>query len=441
MSDAGTRATEAAAFDVLVAGGGLAGVAAALSAARLGARTLLAERDDALGGNATSALVHTFCGLYQPTHDGEPPCPAHPGFPLRLAEALAAEGGAGAPERAGRFFVLPTRPPVLEALLPKLCEKTPNLTLALGTTVVAAMLPSHAFELHRIRLQTKAATRDVTASIAIDATGDATLAALGGAALLCAPPEALQHASYVFRIAGLGSTACEGFSRLRVTAGLGRAARDGALPPGCDSVLLRPGAPGEAYVTVTLPKPEAAPFDPLDPSQRLALQAAGREAAEAIVPWLRRREGFEGCRVDGWPRRPGIRESRRVRGLVVIDAEDVLQGRVRDDEVTRSTWALELWESPTRPRFEPVKGPCSVALGALVSATHPRLGMAGRCLSASHEALGALRVLGTAMATGEAVGVAAALASARGTRLDEVLPSEIRACIARLAAEDSPWRR
>lgn len=429
-------------FDVLVAGAGLAGVAAAVSAARLGARTLLVERDAAPGGNATSALVHTFCGLYLPRRDAADaePRPAHAGFPLQLAQHLASVGGAGPPEAAGGFFVLPTRPPVLEAVLEDLCRATPGLRLALGAEVLSATLATPEGAPHRVRLRCAGGLGAASAHLAIDATGDGSLAALGGAALLQAAPGVLQHPSFIFRVAGLAGEAGVGFSRLRATAALARAARRDGLPPGCDSVLLRPGAAGEAYLTVTLPKPDAARFDPLDPSQLAALHAAGRDAAEALLPWLRRQPGFAGCRIDAYPRRAGIRETRRVLGLVVMEAGDVLEGRLREDEVARSAWALELWESPTRPRFDPVKGPCSVPLGALVSASNPRLGMAGRCLSASHEALGALRVLATAMATGEAIGIAAALASAADATLADVAPAQVRARREALAAEAPAWR-
>jgi hypothetical protein len=71
-------------------------------------------------------------------------------------------------------------------------------------------------------------------------------------------------------------------------------------------------------------------------------------------------------------------------------------------------------------------GPCSIPLGALVSCSHPRLGMAGRCLSASHEALGALRVIGTALATGDAVGRAAAIAADSDRNLWQVKAEEVR---------------
>ncbi len=104
----------------------------------------------------------------------------------------------------------------------------------------------------------------------------------------------------------------------------------------------------------------------------------------------------------------------------------MLAGRRSADEVALSTWPIELWHDHRRAIFEYPAGPCSIPLGALVSRSHPRLGMAGRCLSATHEALGALRVIGTALATGEAIGVAAALAADAGVALGKIAPEAVR---------------
>ncbi len=116
----------------------------------------------------------------------------------------------------------------------------------------------------------------------------------------------------------------------------------------------------------------------------------------------------------------------------------MLEGGSSPDEVARSSWPIELWTDHRRARLEHPKTSCSIPYGALVSRSQPRLGMAGRCLSASHEALGALRVIGAALATGEAIGVAAALAADRGRALDAIAAEEIRNHIIDFADRGEP---
>jgi 2-polyprenyl-6-methoxyphenol hydroxylase-like FAD-dependent oxidoreductase len=420
-------------FDVAVAGGGLAGVAAAITAARLGARTILVERSPALGGNATAALVHTFCGLYRPASEGDA-LHAHAGFPRRFAGRLAAARGCAAPERAGKVWVLPTYPPVIEQVAAALCRETPKLETRLRCAVVAAALDEGAATL---ALERAGRRSEIEASVCVDATGDAALARLAGADVLVEPLERRQACSFIFRLWNADTSGLAGFGRLQLTAAIAGAAKRGALAPGCESVLLRPGArPGEVYVTLNLPRDPARPLDPLVETDRARLERDAHRLAAALLRFLRAtRPGFARCEIAGWPRRVGVRETRRVRGEVVVVAGDVLSGRRRDDEVALSTWPIEVWDDHTRARFAWPAAPSSVPLGALVSATHARLAAAGRCLSADHEALGALRVLGTAMATGEAAGAAAALAAEAGASLRGVSPELVRSSVSDLARE------
>ncbi|MEX2207953.1 MAG: FAD-dependent oxidoreductase [Myxococcota bacterium] len=412
----------AASCDVVVIGGGSAGVAAALAASRAGARTVLVEREPVLGGNAAHALVHTICGLYLPAESGEAVL-AHAGVPREIALALG-----GAPERAGRVWYLGSPPDSLSALYSEKCRSEASLELRLGASLEAAELARGAGGESVLAFRHGDGSRELRARVVIDASGDAAVAFLGGAAWEIAPAALLQCASYIFRLDGVDAAALAGFARVRLTTAVAGATRSGALPLGAESVVLRAcGEPGQVFVTLNVARPAGEDWRPLDRDCVASLEASAREAACAIAAFLREtRPEFASSRLAEHPRRIGIRETRRALGPVVLAADDVLAGIRRDDEVALSTWPIELWHDHRRPTFEYPRGACSVPLGALVSRTHPRLGMAGRCVSATHEALGALRVIGTSLATGEAIGRAAAFAADEGVALGAIAPARVR---------------
>jgi len=424
----GSAGLEGAHFDVAVVGGGAAGVAAALTASARGARTLLLEREPALGGNATGAFVHTICGLYDNT--ASTPQVANPGLAERFAAGLAAAGGAGRPERVGRVWVLPTDPPAIEGYAAGLCEASPNLSTRLGCRLVAAALGDDGVASSRLRVESDAdGAATLRADVLVDASGDGVLGELGAAESARATAAERQLPSYIVRLAGVPAEDTEGYGRLRLAVAVAGAARREALPAGCESVLLRPAAqPGHAYLTLNLSREElsAAAHDDPDEARR-RVERRARAHVEAIVALLQEtRAGYGACRVAAWPRRLGVREGARLVGRASLDAEAVLSGRRRDDEVALSSWPIELWHSHRGATLRYPTAAAGIPLGALISRSHPRLGMAGRCLSASHEALGALRVLGTALATGEAIGIAAAVSAERGCALEAIQPAEVR---------------
>jgi hypothetical protein len=418
--------TRPAHCDVAVVGGGPAGIAAALAASTAGASTVLIERDAALGGNATHALVHTICGLY--LQDTDYPQLVHPGLPSRIADALTRAGGAGDPEVAGRVRYLPIRPPAFAALAEEACAKASRLTVRTRTRVDGAELARGPRDLSRLSLHTASGGEPLDARVVIDTSGEAAAAWLGGADTEIAESAILQRPSFIFRLEGVRGEAFTGFERLRMTSSVARAARTGDLPPECESLVVRgDGRPGSLYATLTIPPLAGRPFEPLDPDYLAALRVRAYAWARQVVAFLRAtRPGFAGARVADWPARVGIRETRRALGRMELTREDVLSGRRRRDEVALGSWPIELWEDHRRPRYEYTQGPCSIPLGALVSRSHAMLGMAGRCLSATHEALGALRVIGTALATGEAIGIAAAFAARDRDPLGSVDPERVR---------------
>lgn len=423
-------------FDVVVVGGGSAGIAAAVSAARTGARTLLVERTDCLGGNVAHALVHTICGLYRSAAEGSARH-AHPGFPRRFADRLQAAGGAGAPERAGRVYFLPIEPRAFARVGAATCRATADLTCRLECAVVGADMQDGSPAL--LTLDGVEGETSVRATIVVDTSGEGAAGALASADSVMASSDALQLPSFIFRMTNVDPDAIVGFARLKVSHAVAGAVRDGTLETGCESILVRPATvAGDAWVTLNVPRPAHARYAPLDPAYVAALGREARVRAEAIATFLRAtRPAFARADVAEWPQRIGVRETRRLRGRVEITRAEILDGKQDADEVAVSTWPIELWDDHLRPHFAHPAAPCSVPLGALVSRSHPTLGMAGRCVSATHEALGALRVIGTSMATGEAIGIAAAVAADGGCTLADVAAGTVRERRQVLAEADS----
>lgn len=386
-------------FDVLVAGGGSAGIAAAVSAARRGAKTLLVERHGVLGGQASVALVHSICGLYHLATDNTPRL-ANTGFPAEWTARLVQAGAASGPVRLGRVWVLLTRPTAIAAIAGALMHETPGLEVRLGTSLVAATEDE-------VRLSDGEAIR---ARAMIDATGDAALATLLGAACEQAPSVRLQRPAYIIGLAGVDPSQLDGDAPLRLAHRIAHAVRGGRLPPGALGASFRAGVvAGEVFITIDLEG--GADYDPTSPACIDRQRRAGRDIATLLVDFLRVEiAGFARSRVVAEPAQPGIRESRRVVGRYRIEADDLACGARFDDAVALATWPMELRETArgARMRYPGNGEPCEIPLRALRLRDHERGFVAGRCISCSHEAQASLRVIGTCLATGEAAGIAAA---------------------------------
>lgn len=389
--------------DVLVAGGGSAGLAAAVAAARAGARTLLVERHGALGGMASAALVHSVCGLYKLPAPGDAPELANGGFAAEFAERLLRSGGASGPHRMGRVDVLLQRPAAFAFVADEFARATPGLTVQLHTEIIAAGREG-------ATLTCRGKTWAVAMRAAVDATGDAVLASLRGAPCEMAAPERLQRPAFIFALGGVPPEALGDDARLRLARRVTDAVRAGRLPDGALGAHFRASPqPGEAYVTVDLTGGPT--FDPLDAGCLTRLETEGRAIADGLTRLLRAETpGFAGAYISAWPSRAGVRESRRVIGRRRIETADIEAGTAFPDAVAQSAWPIELRETAGGPKWHFPAGnrSCGIPLDALCAREDETLFVAGRCLSCSHEAQAALRVIGTCLATGEAAGRAAA---------------------------------
>jgi hypothetical protein len=397
------------ACSVLVAGGGPAGVATAIASARSGVDTVLVERSENLGGNVSDALVHSICGLYLISEDAIAR-PANGGFAMEFAERLLESGGAGGPFRMERLDVLLQEPAAFAGLCEDLCQRQKNLRVLRGTSIRGVEGND---ERPSTVLLDGAASR-LAADVLVDTSGDGHLAFLAGASWDSSQGRRLQRPAYIFTIEGVAADATDEEGRLAFSRRIVSGIREGLLDPQLAAAVMRPGIhPGEVRITIDL-EAEGDHYSPLNPDCLIRIQILGRKLADELEHHLRSTlEGFENCRISGHPSRPGIRESRRISGRCQLTAADILEGREFEDGVCHSAWPIELRETAKGPkmRYPANNKPCEIPLRALISADFPNLLMAGRCISATHEAQGALRVIGTCLAMGEAAGLAAAAAA------------------------------
>jgi hypothetical protein len=388
--------------DVLVIGGGSAGVAAALGAARAGARTRLVERYGFLGGMATAAMVGTVCGLYR-TGPGGPPQPLNDGVAAEVEARLRA--GGAEPVRRGRTVVLPYDPVALARLLDDLVAAEASLSLSLHTTCAAAEGTPERVE--RVRLVGWRGAEELAPRAVVDASGDAIVAWHAG--LATETPAERQLASAVFVLQGVDAGAVGGARSVAVLRALHDAARAGDLPPGCALAAFRAsGRPGEVAVKLALDD-----LDLPDGADELTLaEGVARRRIGALGAFLAARvPGFARAFVSHAAPQIGVRESRRITGKLRLERDDVLGARKRPDGVARAAWPIELWEAGeggARYEYGPDDDWYDVPRGCLEHTTCENLLAAGRCLSASHEAMGSARVIGTCLAVGEAAGRLAA---------------------------------
>lgn len=390
-------------FDVAVIGGGSAGLAAAVSAARQGARTLLIERHGFLGGMGTASLVHTFCGLYL-LRDEPDAVLANPGFPAEMAARMIAATGLG-PTRMGRLDVLPQHPVEFVKIADEMIASEPLLELRLHSQVTAISREEN------WQIQIAGVAGMVSARSLVDASGDAVTASMLGLDAAMVESPSLQRPAYVFGVNN--RVVPDDEARLQTAGHIVEGIRAGVLPADAMGLAFRSsGRPGEVFGTLDLAGGETtADYNPLDPACLTNLEVRGRATASRTIAWLAEKSDlWRGAYISHWPVRAGVRESRRWIGEFILTGDDLLAGRRFDDEIGLATWPMEFRETPRGPKLRyPVDNrPTGIPLRCLKPAGIERLFVAGRCISTDHDAQASIRVMGTCFVTGEAAGRAAA---------------------------------
>lgn len=400
---------------VLVCGGGCAGLGAALAAARGGARTLLVERAGFAGGIVTAVGLPFFDGIADKKENRV----VVRGIGLELFSRM----GGCAPDAARlqshnplidsveRFKVITDRLLTGEGAHLKVLYHT----LAAGVTTAEGRITE-------VVLANKAGLVRVKPDVVIDTTGDADLAAWAGA-----PVEKsgeLQPMTLHFRI---GNVTYGKDTRRLCREALEKAHARGDLPLFYGPGLVSCFAPDEAYVHAI-----RVPADGTDPEDLTRAEIRGRaDAWKMFEVWKKDVPGFENAYYIASGPYIGVRETRRIVGEYVLTEHDILASKPFDDAVATGCWYLDrhpnkvtVGGANSGPAVQP--DPYDIPYRSLKPQKVSNLLVAGRCHSASASAMTSTRVTATAMAMGEAAGAAAALAIARRTTPAELAGSALR---------------
>lgn len=352
-------------------------------------------------------MVSTICGLYHGSPSGSPE-PLNEGFADTFARRLATMPGCQKPVRRGRTFVLPYTPFAFACLADELVASTPEVDVYLHAYLVG--VDTGQGRIDALRIATWERTVELRVAVVADTSGDGVVAHQAGAATETAPLSDRQLPALVFVLQHVDGEALGAGPRLALLRTLVAAERDGLLPKGASNLALALSSqPGEVIGKLAL----ADVTDDLSERRDFltAAEQEGRRRVLAVTEFLKTLPAFGRAFVSHVAAQVGVRESRRVIGRYELTREDVLSGRKFDDAVARASWPIELWEEgrlgATYEYLEDGQT-YDIPLRSLQARDVENLFVAGRCMSATHEALGSARVIGTCLATGEAVGRAAA---------------------------------
>ena len=388
-------------WDVVVCGGGPSGIAAAVAAARNGANTLLVERYGFLGGMATAGLVNPF----MPYHAGSEQIIR--GIFQEIIERLSAKNAYGGPREPQAFDC-----ELFKVVADEICLES-RVNLLLHVFVSGASVADSRIQC--IELTCKPRGKILRAQVYVDATGDADFAYLAGAP--CEKGRAsdglTQPMTLNFRMAGVDLDRMP--PREEITRLYLKAREEGRIDCPRDDVLyMFTTRAGEVHFNTT--RVTRADGTNADDLTRAEIESR-RQVAQYAAFLTKDVAGFERAHLQMTGTQIGVRETRRIVGEYVLTREDVVGARKFTDCVARGSYPVDIHDPDGGGavlEFLPPGESYDISYGCLVPLKIENLLVAGRPISATHEAHSSLRVMPIACAIGEAAGTAAALCACGG---------------------------
>lgn len=440
------RAPVVANTDVLVVGGGPAGLGAAVGAAEAGAEVILVERYGFLGGNATAALVMPLMSFYThqpreqqagattlfPTDHGSGN-PVISGVLARLVNRLVELGGA-IPPSLQTGYVVPFDAEIFKLVALELLDGSGVKFLL--HTLASGVLGTD--EVEGVVFETKSGPIVIKARATVDCTGDADIAAQAGApyeigreADGLTEPMTLMFCMMEFQRSGFEAYVKAHPDQWYGVHGLweliGKARADGKLNLQREDILLF-GTPHDREVSINSTR--ITKVNGIDIWDLTYAEWEGRRQISQIAEFLRRYvPGFEDAYVSRTGISVGVRETRRIVGEYILTASDVLEARKFNDVIARGSYPIDIHNPKgkgTLIKQLPPREAYDIPLRCLLPRNVDGLTVAGRCISGSFEAQATYRVMPICMATGQAAGVCAAIAARRKKSPRNLTASEVQ---------------
>lgn len=394
--------------DVLVVGGGAAGMMASVAAARQGARVLLVERNGYLGGTLSMVTLGSICGLYAVTE--EEVIPVVKGLAAELIERMAAVGGPSVPMRWLETASMPYDPVAIK-MVGDLMVLEAGVKVAFHSLAVDVIMEGQTLE--GVIFESRDGRWACRANVVVDCTGDGDIAARAGVPFEH-DPHGIQAPTTMFRFGGVDVERAQQLSRDQLHGHLERAVASGLELPrtagGAFSIR-----PGSMHMNITRIVRDGRAPDPLNTEEVTCAEQEGRrQLGDYLTAFRKFVPGYENCFIEDIGAQIGVRESRRIVGEYWLTLEDVVGEARFKDAIACSAWPVEEHAAgrATRWRFLAPGTYYQLPYRMMLPRHVDGLLVAGRCSSASHDAHASMRVAATCMALGEAAGVAAAQASA-----------------------------
>jgi hypothetical protein len=400
-------------YDVIVAGGGASGLIAAVSAARLGARTALIERAGCLGGTGTASMVAQWIGFFN--RDTR----VVGGLPFELTERVRQAGGSDGFRRYIMGEALsnplplvnfPFNPEIVKIAADEFASGA-DIDVLLQSQVAAPIVNDGRVE--GVVLQNVSGRTALGAKFVVDATGDGVIASAAGVPL--ADVEFDNHkkqpCTLVFRLSNIDVKRFRALPREKKREIAVEGVKRGDLPWESLSFCSTPGGADAISLMSRLHGVDA--LNAIEVSQAIM---NGRQQIKRLLPFLRESvPGFENAVLSSIAEQLGVRETRRIVGRYTLCEDDIVANRRFEDSIALGAGPVDVHhENGTGVHLWMPEKPFEIPLRTMLPEHVQGLVVTGRTISATREANGGARHMATAMALGEAAGVYAALSAQSG---------------------------